>query len=57
MTDAVAPCPAPTTQGQPTPGAPGAPAGSRPAPVADWVTIPELYADPFPVFERLRAEG
>ncbi|MDJ1369782.1 cytochrome P450 [Gulosibacter molinativorax] len=29
----------------------------RPAPVADWVTIPELYADPFPIFERLRAEG
>ncbi|KAB1644213.1 cytochrome P450 [Gulosibacter chungangensis] len=29
----------------------------RPAPVADWVTIPELYADPFPTFERLRAEG
>ncbi|WP_076692940.1 cytochrome P450 [Tersicoccus sp. Bi-70] len=27
------------------------------APVADWVSIPELYADPFPTFERLRAEG
>lgn len=27
------------------------------APVADWVTIPELYKDPFPIFERLRAEG
>lgn len=27
------------------------------APVADWVTIPELYRDPFPIFERLRAEG
>ncbi|HEY4615242.1 MAG TPA: cytochrome P450, partial [Citricoccus sp.] len=40
-----------------TPHAPGAPDGSRPAPVADWVTIPELYADPFPAFERLRAEG
>lgn len=32
-------------------------AGTRPAPVADWVSIPELYADPFPTFERLRAEG
>jgi cytochrome P450/NADPH-dependent glutamate synthase beta subunit-like oxidoreductase/flavodoxin len=30
---------------------------SRPAPVADWVTIPELYRDPFPIYERLRAEG
>lgn len=29
----------------------------RPAPVADWITIPELYDDPFPIFERLRAEG
>ena len=28
-----------------------------PAPVADWVTIPSLYEDPFPTFERLRAEG
>ena len=26
-------------------------------PVADWVTIPELYDDPFPTYERLRAEG
>lgn len=26
-------------------------------PVADWVTIPELYDDPFPIYERLRAEG
>lgn len=26
-------------------------------PVADWVTIPELYRDPFPIFERLRAES
>lgn len=29
----------------------------REAPVADWVTIQELYDDPFPAFERLRAEG
>lgn len=27
------------------------------APVADWVTISELYRDPFPIYERLRAEG
>lgn len=26
-------------------------------PVAEWVTIPDLYRDPFPIFERLRAEG
>ncbi|NLB47039.1 MAG: cytochrome P450, partial [Microbacteriaceae bacterium] len=30
---------------------------ARPAPIADWVTIPELTADPFPTFTRLRAEG
>lgn len=27
------------------------------APVADWVTIPELHRDPFPIYERLRNEG
>lgn len=27
------------------------------APVADWVTIAELHRDPFPVYQRLRAEG
>ncbi|MBL3699192.1 cytochrome P450 [Leucobacter luti] len=27
------------------------------APIADWVTIPELYRDPFLIYERLRAEG
>jgi cytochrome P450 len=27
------------------------------APVADWVSIPDLYRDPFPIYERLRAEG
>ncbi|GAA1873313.1 cytochrome P450 [Brevibacterium marinum] len=31
--------------------------GAASAPVADWVTIPELYEDPFPIYERLRAEG
>ncbi|HWS51561.1 MAG TPA: cytochrome P450 [Microbacterium sp.] len=30
---------------------------SRPAPTADWVTIPDLYRDPFPIYDRLRAEG
>ncbi len=30
---------------------------SNEAPVADWVTIPDLYRDPFPIYERLRAEG
>jgi cytochrome P450/NADPH-dependent glutamate synthase beta subunit-like oxidoreductase/flavodoxin len=30
---------------------------NTPAPVADWVTIPDLYRDPFPIYERLRAEG
>ncbi|MGO1183251.1 MAG: cytochrome P450 [Micrococcaceae bacterium] len=34
-----------------------APPAGRAAPVADWVRIPELYRDPFPTFERLRAEG
>ncbi|KAA9089718.1 cytochrome P450 [Microbacterium radiodurans] len=29
----------------------------REAPVADWVTIPDLYRDPFPIYDRLRAEG
>ena len=33
------------------------PTTGRPAPVADWITIPELYTDPFPSFERLRAEA
>ncbi|WP_298746238.1 cytochrome P450 [uncultured Serinicoccus sp.] len=27
------------------------------APVADWVRIPDLYTDPFPLYERLRSEG
>ncbi len=28
---------------------------ARPVPVADWVTIPDLYADPYPIYQRLRA--
>lgn len=27
------------------------------APVADWVTISDLHRDPFPIYDRLRAEG
>lgn len=30
---------------------------SNEAPVAEWVTISDLYEDPFPIYERLRAEG
>ncbi|OZM76788.1 cytochrome P450 [Pseudonocardia sp. MH-G8] len=28
--------------------------GARPIPVADRVTIPDLYADPYPIYQRLR---
>jgi hypothetical protein len=28
--------------------------GARPIPAADWVTIPDLYADPYPIYQRLR---
>lgn len=27
------------------------------APVADWVSIPDLYADPFPIYRRMREES
>jgi cytochrome P450 len=30
---------------------------ARPIPTADWVTIPDLYADPYPIYRRLRAEA
>lgn len=30
---------------------------TRPAPVADWVTINDLYADPYPIFRRMREEA
>ncbi|MGW1680868.1 cytochrome P450 [Saccharopolyspora sp. NPDC002376] len=33
------------------------PAQARPIPVADWVTIPELHADPYPAYRRMRAEA
>jgi cytochrome P450 len=29
--------------------------GARPIPAADWVTIPDLYSDPYPIFQRLRS--
>ncbi|MCK6210543.1 cytochrome P450 [Georgenia sp. EYE_87] len=29
----------------------------RPVPVADWVTITELYNNPYPIYERLRPEA
>lgn len=28
---------------------------AMPIPVAEWVTIPDLYADPYPIYRRLRA--
>lgn len=28
--------------------------GVSPVPTADWVTIPDLYADPYPIYQRLR---
>ncbi|PXY23447.1 cytochrome [Prauserella coralliicola] len=30
---------------------------ARSIPTADWVTIPELYADPYPIYQRLRVEA
>lgn len=30
---------------------------SREVPVADWVEIPELYRDPFPIYQKLREEA
>lgn len=30
---------------------------SRTAPIADWVTIEELYANPYPIYQRLREEA
>lgn len=32
-------------------------AGALEAPVADWVTIPDLYRDPFPIYRRMREEA
>jgi cytochrome P450 len=30
---------------------------ARPAPTADWVTIADLHADPFPIYRRMREEA
>lgn len=30
---------------------------TRPAPVADWVTIADLHEDPFPIYRRMREEA
>ncbi|WP_417217880.1 cytochrome P450 [Arthrobacter sp.] len=38
-------------------GTPGTAGPAREAPVADWVTIDDLYRDPFPIYQRLRAEA
>ncbi|WP_417373725.1 cytochrome P450 [Glutamicibacter protophormiae] len=46
----------PTSAAAPMPHA-AAPAAVREAPVADWVTIEDLYRDPFPIYQRLRAEA
>jgi cytochrome P450 len=32
-------------------------AGARPIPTAEWVTIPDLYADPYPIYQRLRRDA
>jgi cytochrome P450 len=32
-------------------------AEARPVPTADWVTIDDLYRDPFPIYRRMRAEA
>jgi cytochrome P450 len=29
----------------------------REAPIADWVTIPDLYRNPFPIYQRMREEA
>ncbi|TJY72466.1 cytochrome P450 [Arthrobacter sp. CAU 1506] len=30
---------------------------ARPVPTADWVTIPDLYRNPYPIYQKLRAES
>src|SRR5699024_6156009 len=32
-------------------------APARQAPTADWVNIPDLYRDPFPIYQKLREEA
>ncbi|MEG2425176.1 MAG: cytochrome P450, partial [Glutamicibacter sp.] len=57
-----APATCPFTGAQATPGTAPVPHAStesavREAPVADWVKIEDLYRDPFPIYQRLRAEA
>lgn len=57
-----APTTCPFTGAQATPGTAPVPHAStesavREAPVADWVKIEDLYRDPFPIYQRLRAEA
>ncbi|MEV7647432.1 cytochrome P450 [Arthrobacter sp. NPDC089319] len=30
---------------------------AHPVPTADWVTIPDLYRNPYPIYQRMRAES
>ena len=30
---------------------------AHPVPTADWVTIPDLYRNPYPIYQKLRAEA
>ncbi|WP_324651325.1 cytochrome P450 [Georgenia sp. H159] len=32
-------------------------ADARPIPTADWVTIADLYANPYPIYQRMRADA
>lgn len=57
-----APATCPFTGAQATPGTAPVPHAStesavREAPVADWVKIDDLYRDPFPIYQRMRAEA
>ncbi|MGO3764893.1 cytochrome P450 [Glutamicibacter arilaitensis] len=57
-----APATCPFTGAHATPGTAPVPHAStesavREAPVADWVKIEDLYRDPFPIYQRLRAEA
>lgn len=45
----------PTSDAAPRPTSEMAP--DREAPVADWVTISDLYRDPFPIYRRMREEA
>ena len=30
---------------------------AHPVPTADWVTIPDLYRNPYPIYQKLREES